>query len=662
MQSDNAIFIESQIVRNISVPIWVFDNESARIIWANDAALEIWAAKDLAELKRRDFQKDMSTAVKKRLNQYTEDFIASNSRFTEQWTLYPKGKPVHVNIHFSGIRLESDRIVTLCEGYLIDNIPPEVARGSDALLHTRLMISLHQIEGNTLYLNPAARSAFISNENGLKDRFVNKMDYDQLIQEISQSSGTNIVTEVHTATGKSWHDIEARHCHDPVTGKLSILISATDVSNLKEAEKLAQTVAMHDFLTKLPNRHALPTIFQKSMALAKEKNVQIALMFIDLDEFKAINDTLGHCEGDKVLITVADRLSHLCGHNDSVMRLGGDEFLLIIEESHFESFKKRASQVIHSIAKPIEYNNGHLSITPSVGISLYPTHSDDIHMLMQYADLAMYEAKSAGKNQFFFFEEEIKQHFEYEYELLSDLKQAILENQLILHYQPRYSTKTRKIIALEGLVRWNHPKHGLLYPDSFIPLCEQIGLIDELGIWVLKEAIQQITIWREMQIDAFVSINVSIHQLVKPHFIDTLKKALEINVDLMNRLEIELTETALFKSDDKILNNINEIRDAGIKIAVDDFGMGYSNLSRLKALSPDYIKIDRSLITDLPINAQLAKIVIDICKLMGADIIAEGIETAEAAAWVSENGCDEMQGFFFNKALPEKEITPLLIN
>lgn len=659
MTSYNTDFIESQVVRKISSPVWVFDIEFSKIVWANDAALTVWNADNIEELKSRNFEKDMSSMVKKRLVQYQEDFMNTDSTFSEEWTLYPKGNPVQIHIRFSGILLGDGRTAMLCEGHVRDNVLPEVTRGADALLHTRLMISLHDYKGRTLYLNPSARSAFFSNDKGLKERFVNEEDYFNLLQIIREKNDANLVVEVNTSTGRSWHDIEVRRCFDPVTGKPSILVSATDVKGLKEAEFLANTMAVRDHLTKLPNRHALPEIFRKATGLAKHKSEEIALMFIDLDEFKTINDTMGHNEGDKVLVQVAERLSALCGHEDYVIRLGGDEFLFIASCDKAGFFESRAADIIDALSYPVETDNSHLVITPSVGVAIYPKHSDDLKTLMQYADLAMYEAKSAGKNQFFIFKHEVKNRF-YIHELTSELESAILSNQLVLHYQPRYSTKTKKIIALEALVRWDHPKHGLLYPDSFISLCEQAGFINKLGLWVLKEAIRQIEAWKEMQIEILMSINVSIYQLSSSHFIQALQKSISLNSSLKNFLEIELTETVLIKSDDKVLKNIEIIRNMGIKISVDDFGIGYSNLARLKKLSPDGIKIDKSLISDLPRNDRLAKIIIEICKIMGANIIAEGIETCEAASWASDNGCDEMQGFLFHPALPQEDMTYLL--
>ncbi|WP_191600260.1 putative bifunctional diguanylate cyclase/phosphodiesterase [Marinomonas algicola] len=660
MTSYNTGFIESQVVKKISSPVWVFDIEFSQIVWANDAALVVWSADNIEELKNRNFEKDMSSMVKKRLSQYQEDFINKDNSFSEEWTLYPKGNPVQLHIRFSGILLNDGRTAMLCEGHLRDSVLPEVTRGADALLHTRLMISLHDYKGRTLYLNPSARSAFFSNDKNLRERFVNEEDYLQLLQIIREKNDANLVAEVGTSTGISWHDIEARRCFDPVTGKPSILVSATDVKGLKEAEFLANTMAVRDYLTKLPNRHALPDIFRVVTGSSNHKSEEIAFMFIDLDEFKTINDTMGHNEGDKVLVKVAERLSALCGSKDYVVRLGGDEFLFIASYDKTITFERRASDIIEALSYPIETDNSHSIITPSVGVAVYPRHSNDLKTLMQYADLAMYEAKSAGKNQFFVFKHEVRNRFEYRHELTSEVESAILSNQLVLHYQPRYSTKTQKIIALEALVRWQHPKHGLLYPDSFISLCEQAGHINKLGIWVLKEAIKQIEIWKKRHIDILISINVSIYQLSSSHFINALQESIEESASLKEFLEIELTETALIKSDEKILRNIKKIRSLGVKISVDDFGIGYSNLARLKKLAPDCIKIDKSLISDLPRNDRLAKIVVEICKIMGANIIAEGIETSEAASWVSDNGCDEMQGFLFHPALPQEDMTYLL--
>lgn len=607
--------------------------------------------------------KDMSPSVQRRLQQYLMDFLECDAVFNEQWTLYPEGKPVSLNVRYSGIKLDDGRIAMLCEGSEAEKSTPEATRGRDALMHTRLKISLHQLDGGNLYLNPSARQSLNSNNQGLSERFVSKHDYKRLMHLLEQNGEANLVAQVHTSAGICWDEMAARLNHDPVTGNPSILVSATDVSKLKEAEALASRRALVDSLTNLPNRHALPKLFNRCIKKVKDKTTpyQTGALFVDLDEFKAINDTLGHAEGDRVLVEVSKRLSSLCGPDDCVVRLGGDEFFVITSrEDGVKAIHEFSQALLDALAAPISLKNTIKKVTPSIGVALYPEHGDSLEMLMQSADIAMYKAKKLGRNQFSVFSNAMRDEFEYEHSLYDALRDAISNNELVLHYQSRISANCRTVTAMEALLRWQHPEYGLMLPDTFIPLAERSGLISKIGTWVLQATIQQIANWQHLNLDVIVSVNISVTQLCNADFVDTLEALLTRYGCLPNSLELELSEPAISKSDDVMLRNIAQLRYLGVRVSVDDFGMGYSNLARLNELSFDWIKIDRSLIANLPYNSQLVKMTIDICKLMKARIVAEGVENEDSASWLYENGCDELQGYLFSRPLPVEQATNYL--
>lgn len=648
----------SKIFEQINLPVWVFDVENARVVFANAAALTVWNAPDMESLRARDLSADMSPAVQRRLKQYLVDFLECDAEFYEQWTLYPNGKPVSLNIRYTGITLDDGRIAMLCEGMEMQRSTPEASRGRDALMHTHLMISLHTLDGSNLYLNPAAREFLENSQQELSKRFVFKRDYTRLMQQVEQHGEGDITALVHTVSGNRWHELTARASHDPVTGQPSVLISATDVSRLKEAEALASKRALLDSLTNLPNRHALPHIFDKFIRTTRQSNEVIGVLFIDLDEFKAINDTMGHAEGDRVLVEVAKRLSSLCGPSDSVVRLGGDEFfVLTARENNSEALAEFAQSLLLLLSAPITLKNRVKKVTPSIGMAIYPCHGTGLEELMQSADIAMYQAKLLGRNQYCFYDAAMREAFEYEHTLLAQLKEALSNDEFVLHYQPRVSAKDKSVTSLEALLRWNHPENGLMYPDSFIDLCERSGQMSQIGEWVLHEVIKQIAHWHVLGQDVAVSVNVSISQLFKEDFVTSLARMLDENGCVPNRLELELTESALTKGDVEVIKNLQQLRHLGVRVSVDDFGVGYSNFARLNDIAFDFIKIDRSLIASLPDNPQLVQMIISICLLMQAQIVAEGVENEATAQWLADHGCDELQGYLFSKPLSIDQAT-----
>ena len=651
------------VVDQLSAAVWIFDIDNSQVTWANDAALEVWSAASREELFARDMKSDMSPAVARRLRQYQSDFIDRNAAFTEMWTLYPNGVPRPMRVRFSGVRLSDGRMGMLCDGTEDASMKPEALRSADALLHTQLMISLHREDGSTLYLNPAARAHFSTMHSSLEDRFVRRDDYSRLVKEVSTKGETSIIARVRTSSGVKWHELTARSCLDPVSGEPSMLVSESDVSELKEAEALAQNMARQDPLTRLPNRLALPSLFERLRNRADAVGAKLGVFFIDLDQFKAINDTLGHREGDDLLVEVSQRLSGLCGKHDAVVRLGGDEFLFLAKES--VGGRRTLDDVAReiSVLLSIVLNKGgrRFTVTPSIGLARYPEHGDDVETLMQCADLAMYKAKLAGRNRVCLFESHMREAMERQAGLLADLRDAFEEGQFEAYYQPRYCPETKRINAVEALARWNHPRRGLISPADFIPLCEKTGMIDRLGMLILDQALRQQRKWRDVGVEIAVSVNVSLRQLSNPGFGLAVAKALATHGSIGSMLELELTETMLSEGSDVVHKNLDDVRLLGVRVAIDDFGTGYSNLARLSEMAVDCIKIDRSLIQKLPENSELVQMVISLCKLMKAKIVAEGVETTGVADWASENGCHELQGYLYGKPMPAAALEDLLL-
>lgn len=652
----------ASVLDRLASAVWVFDIDKGCVAWANRVALEIWAASSVEELCSRDMKTDMSPAVARRLRQYQVDFIASDATFTEMWTLYPHGIPRPLEVRFSGFRLDDGRMAMLCEGRDQTSLLPEAIRSADALLHTQLMISLHSQDGKTLYSNPSARANFDLQEAGLRGRFVNPDDYTLLLQDVMARGETKLIAEVFTSHGRRWHELIARSCFDPVSGKPSLLVSETDVTELKEAETIAQRLAYHDPLTGLQNRLALTSIFNEMAARTDRENGGLSLLFIDLDQFKAVNDTLGHLHGDNLLREAARRLREICREQDAVVRLGGDEFLLLLAWKNEDRgwVESLAQRLIERLSIAVRAERHELMVTPSIGISNYPEHGRDAQTLMRKADLAMYQAKGQGRNQFFFYEEALSRARDEELELLSGLREGLRRGDIVPFYQPRVSASCGKIVGVEALARWKHPVLGMVPPARFIPLAEKAGLIDQVGAQILEQAVKQQQIWMRKHIDLTMSVNLSLRQLCDPAFAGLVEKVLHHYDCPPDRLELELTETLFSEINPVVQANVAALRQLGVRIAIDDFGTGYSNIARLNEMAVDCIKIDRSLISGLPRNEEMVRLVIAMCNLMHATIVAEGVETEYQRSWACRNGVHELQGYLYSAPVSAADLEALI--
>lgn len=652
------------LLDQLATAVWIFDIDEGRVVWGNEMALEIWAANNLEELCARHMKEDMSPAVSRRLRQYQADFIDKSGIFTEMWTLYPKGVPRPLQVRFSGFRLADGRMAMLCEGRDEMSLVPEAIRSADVLLHTHLMISLHTTEGRTLYCNPAARADFDIRFGSLRDRFVKPADFDAIIAKLEASGEARVIAEVFTAQGQRWHELFARSCFDPVSGSPSLILSESDVTELKEAEALAKKLAHHDPLTGLGNRLSLPGHFDDLIAKAEQTGSRISLLFIDLDQFKAVNDTLGHLQGDNLLRDVANRLREIRADSDIVVRLAGDEFLvLLLHEPDVPCrLNEVADRILEMLSISVQSDRHQLMVTPSIGVAHFPDHGTDIQTLMRRADLAMYQAKAAGRNQMFVYNEELSRAREEELELLSGLREGLRYGQIIPFYQPRVSAENEAIIGMEALARWRHPTLGMIPPATFIPLAEKAGLINQIGTLVLDQAVKQRQDWAAKGIDLTMSVNLSLRQLCEPAFSSFVQSCLLKHACPPERLELELTETLFSESDPVVKDNLHRIRALGVRIAIDDFGTGYSNIARLNELAVDCIKVDRSLISQLPKNEEMVNLVIAMCKLMQVTIVAEGIENEVVADWVRSHGVQELQGYLYGAPLPADSAEKLALN
>jgi diguanylate cyclase (GGDEF)-like protein/PAS domain S-box-containing protein len=441
----------------------------------------------------------------------------------------------------------------------------------------------------------------------------------------------------------------------------------SDISNQHNVRQKLHDLAYYDALTGLPNRELFQNRLHEAIKLASRNEDKLAVMFLDLDNFKNINDSLGHRTGDQLLKIVADNISNSIRSSDTVARLGGDEFTIILSDIKcHESIKILAEKIIKVMEKPIEIQDGKtLYVSTSIGISIYPDNGNDVESLLKNADTAMYQAKDAGKKSFKFYTPEMSIRFNERVQLESELRQAINNGDLNVVYQPQIECSTGKILGFEALARWYHVQRGWISPVIFIPIAEEAGLISKIGDWVLKEACHQLKKWQDNYSHTLkMSVNISSHQIHDKDLVGKVISIINTSNILKGSLELELTETSLMDNIDSTISTLAELSNHGVSIAIDDFGTGYSSLGYLKRFKIDKLKIDKSFINDITTDsndAEIVKTIISMAHNLSMNVIAEGVETEAQLNYLINNGCNEVQGFYFCEPKSSSVISGMLM-
>lgn len=445
-------------------------------------------------------------------------------------------------------------------------------------------------------------------------------------------------------------------------GRAAKLIVGRDITERKKAEQIIHKMAYYDSVTNLPNRNMFKEHVNNGLA-KNEPNQELAILFLDLDRFKVINDTKGHSTGDLLLKDVSDRLRSVVKSDGLVSRQGGDEFLILLEGKNKEEIETIAQRIIDVFSFPFFIGCEEVFVTTSIGISLYPYDGEDQETLIKNADTAMYLAKELGKNNFQYYNASLNTQSTRKMELEVGLRKALETNQFRMVYQPQYELETGKIIGVEGLIRWEHPKLGPISPVEFIPLAEETGLIVPIGKWVLRQVCHDHTEWKQNGIGPMkMAVNISVRQMQEQGFVKSVKKVIDeyqVNPDM---IELEITESIMQNINHSIVI-LKELKELGVKIAIDDFGKGYSSLSYLKHLPIDKIKVDKSFVDDIvdpDHNGLIAKAIIDIGHIMKFAVIAEGIEDETQVAFLLKNSCKLGQGYYYSKPLHEEGVRRLL--
>jgi diguanylate cyclase (GGDEF)-like protein len=422
-------------------------------------------------------------------------------------------------------------------------------------------------------------------------------------------------------------------------------------------------LAEHDALTELPNRVLLNDRLTQAMALARRHDKKVALLFLDLDHFKHVNDSLGHTAGDKLLQSVAARLTACVRTSDTVSRQGGDEFLVLLSEIRgMQDATRFAEKISAALAMPQLISRHELRVTASIGISVYPDDGESVEMLIDRADTAMYHAKEHGRNNYQFFTREMSAHVVERVTIESQLHRAVERHQFVLHYQPKMDLHTGAMVGTEALIRWMHPDLGLVFPGDFIPIAERCGLIVPIGQWVLREACIQAKRWADAGLRGPLplAVNISAVQFRHPHFLKSFCEIIEETGVDASCVELELTESVLMHDSESAATVLTTLKEMGVKLAVDDFGTGYSSLSYLRQFPIDTLKIDQSFvhgITNDHDNATIVGAVISMGRSLNQRVIAEGVETAGQLSFLRVHQCHEGQGFYFSKPLCADDLT-----
>jgi len=484
---------------------------------------------------------------------------------------------------------------------------------------------------------------------------------------------TTVIHNHHTKDGDNRYvELSASPLFDKKKNCIGIIESARDITNhlitqseLVEQKNILSYQAHHDYLTSLPNRVLFNDRLEQAIEKSKRNNLQFALLFIDLDHFKEINDSLGHAVGDEILKIVTTRLRATVRDKDTVSRLGGDEFTIILEDLHeTQGASTTAGKILKVLSQVMNVNDKMLYVSSSIGISIFPDDSSSSQNLLKYADSAMYKAKAEGRNNFQYYNPIMTELALERVEMQTSLRDALQKEELVVYYQAQVNGATNRLIGLEALVRWQHPTKGMIFPDKFIPLAESTGMIVQLDRYVMKTAMRQFAKWHKDGLNpGILAMNLAIKQLQQKDFIEMLKNLIKETGCKAEWIEFEVTESQIMTNPLEAIKQLDQISNLGIELAVDDFGTGYSSLAYLKRLPIDKLKIDKAFVQDLPDDEEdvgITKAVIALAKSLNLRVIAEGVETQVQRDFLVENGCKNIQGYYYSKPIASDEVQKIL--
>lgn len=632
----------------IRTPVWIFDLEDSRVLWANQSGLDHWAAESIEALGNRDMS-SMSPSVRRRLSELRDRFALRGGHVSEHWAVYPRGVPSNGEAQLSGFAREGKPHALLVQ--MVYTVEGELSRSlhsAQAMLHTPVLVIQYDADWRAGFANPAAVRAMPERHGHLPTLLADARDLERLETALDARGEFSGEVRVREPEG-AWLLVHATASTNAVSGAPARLVSATDVTARHEAEAEVRRIAFTDTLTELPNREALV----RELEARCEQPECFALLILDLDRFASINDGLGYAVGDVVLQEIAERLS-ACSP-DFAARLSGDEFAVIVTDEGATGF---AQTLIDAVSEPVRALEQTVRTRASIGLCCYPQGASSAAQLLRHSDVALSQAKAQGGG-IYLFDEVAGAEIAEQMQLEHDLAGALERGELHLHYQPRVDARTGEVQAFEALARWQHPELGPIGPDRFITIAEESGLIVELGAQVLSMAMTQQAAWAWAGYDVTVSINVSSGQMHGSDLYATIVETLAHTGARPERIELEVTESMLDGDIDAMAEVFERIAALGVAFSMDDFGTGYSNLGMLNRYPLKALKIDRCFVVD-PSQAPLLEAIVVLGRALGLKLVAEGVETREQAEAIAARGIEQIQGFYFSRPLPAREASSYL--
>lgn len=656
--------------------MWDWNIKENRVYRTNmDASIPQWSSHHLLHESihpedREKFKYELAEHLQGRTPFFEVEYRIERSPGNWVWIL-ERGKVVESDGNQQAIRMTgTSRNITSRK--LIEN---ELILSSQVLNSMNEAVVVASLDYRIRSVNPAFCAITGYTERQICDKYLVHLAYSRQQRGLFNNIEQQLLRHKHWA-GEIWIRnkgrkallvwLEINQVID-IKGETSHFVAVfTDITERKKAEEDLRFLASFDTLTGLPNRTLFQDRLNHAISQAHRSNNIVALLFLDLDRFKHINDSMGHHIGDLLLKAVARRLQNAVREGDTVARLGGDEFTIILEGvAKTKAATLISEKVLRAFQAPFLLDDKSLTISTSIGISLYPNDADNADSLIKFADTAMYHAKSLGRNNFQFYTHELNEMATRHVQLEAGLKQAIARNELSLVYQPKFSLRDGSLTGLEALLRWHHAELGPISPVEFIPLAEETGIINQIGLWVINHACQQLAQWNELGFTDFsMAINLSARQL-KADIISTIEVALAVSGLPAKSLELELTESMIMGNPQESVTILAKLKALGLTIAVDDFGTGYSSLSYLKRFPIDTLKIDREFVRDItndPDDAAMTSAIIALAHSLELNVVAEGVETQEQLNFLALQGCDQVQGFLLSKPLSAKDCLILLAN
>lgn len=663
------------IIDSLPGIFYVFDDTGRFLRWnRNFETITGFRHEEVARAKPTDFFGD---ALEKSLITESIDKVMRQGSMTVEADLCTRSGR-RIPYYFTGRKIELDGHMCL-SGMGVDITERRRAEETLRLRDRAIQASINAViitdlDGNIEYVNPAFEriSGYSAGEAvGRNCRFLQNDDREQpglvtirkAIREREEGGG---LLRNYRKTGELfWNDVHIAPVRDP-DGRVTHFVGVlNDITEIKRYEHELEQQAKFDPLTALANRSVLMDRIQQAIVSAQRHGEFVAVGFMDLDNFKFINDSLGHGIGDELLKRVADRLVGCLREQDTIARYGGDEFAFVLAGQKDEkSIAMLMERILKTIDRPFAVDGHKFFVSCSIGLSFFPRDGEDVDTLLRNADTAMYRAKERGRNNFQFYTAAMNKRVTERLSLESRLRQALANEEFSLHYQPKVSLHSGRVVGMEALLRWSCPDNATVSPSTFIPLAEETGLIVPLGEWALQTACATAKAFQEAGLPRLnIAVNISARQFERETLVSMIRHALQSTRLDAECLELELTESVVMQSPDETIKVLRDLKDMGLRLAIDDFGTGYSSLSYLQRLPVDQLKIDQSFVRDIgadPNDAIIARAVISLGHSLGMSVVAEGVSSQEQLAFLRENNCDEMQGYLFSKPLDAGQLTALL--